>query len=169
MTAVTRQKKALGEELQTSRQELDRLASLLTKIGKEKEELARGKAELAVACTAFESENRQQAEIIAGGDYSIQQSCRRMLIILFCTRRCYSISLLSLEPPAYSIKLSTYLRTSCELITGLRSEKEGLETAVFETQQSMTLLENKKEALESENQEMLLRKEQLNGELQRIR
>ena len=80
LTAVTRQKKALGEELQTSRQELDRLASLLTKIGKEKEELARGKAELAVACTAFESENRQQAEIIAGGDYSIQQSCRRMLI-----------------------------------------------------------------------------------------
>merc|ERR1739838_1168709 len=86
-------------------------------IGKEKEELARSKAELAVACNAFEAENRQLAEIIAG----------------------------------------------------LRSEKEGLETSVFETQQSLTLLENKKESLEAENQEMLLRKEQLNGELQRIR
>ena len=67
-------------------------------------------------------------------------------------------------PPVNGINQST-----CNFVKGLRSEKEGLETAVFETQQSVTLLENKKEALESENQEMLLRKEQLNGELQRIR
>ena len=66
LTAVTRQKKALGEELETSRQEMDRLSSLLAKLGKEKEELARSKAEITVALGAFEAENRQQAEIIAG-------------------------------------------------------------------------------------------------------
>ena len=54
LTAMTRQKKALGEELETSRQEMDRLSSLLTKLGKEKEELARSKAEIAVALGAFE-------------------------------------------------------------------------------------------------------------------
>ena len=40
---------------------------------------------------------------------------------------------------------------------------------MFEIQQNLTQLENKKESLEAENQELLLRKEQLNGELQRIR
>merc|ERR1739838_1246683 len=82
-------------------------------IGKEKEELARSKAELAVACNAFEAENRQLAEIIAG----------------------------------------------------LRSEKEGLETSVFETQQSLTLLENKKESLEAENQKHEREKEALLGKM----
>ena len=51
----------------------------------------------------------------------------------------------------------------------MKSEKESLETALYELQQTATKLEARKEALEAENQELLLAKEALAVDLQRVR
>ena len=46
----------------------------------------------------------------------------------------------------------------------MKSDKDSLETALYETQQLNAQLENRKEQLEGENQELILKKENLNGE-----
>ncbi|XP_069775013.1 rootletin-like isoform X7 [Narcine bancroftii] len=51
----------------------------------------------------------------------------------------------------------------------LRSEKEALETALFDTRQWLTVLETQKEQAEGENQTLLLAKETLQAERSRIR
>ncbi|CAF3320875.1 unnamed protein product [Rotaria socialis] len=53
-------------------------------------------------------------------------------------------------------------------IGALRAEKEALETNLYEAQNIIGQLEVKKGQLEGENQELLLRKEQLQGEIQRL-
>jgi len=50
-----------------------------------------------------------------------------------------------------------------QILAGLKSDKEGLETGLYETQQVNTQLESRKEKLEGENHELLLKKENLNG------
>ena len=52
-------------------------------------------------------------------------------------------------------------RGLAENIASLKSEKESLETALYDLQQTATKLEARKEALEAENQELLLSKEAL--------
>lgn len=60
-------------------------------------------------------------------------------------------------------------RGLAENIASLKSEKESLETALYDLQQTATKLEARKEALEAENQELLLSKEALTVDLQRVR
>lgn len=60
-------------------------------------------------------------------------------------------------------------RQQAELIAGLKGDKENLETALYETQQLAAQLESRKEQLEGENQELLLRKEQLGVDVARVR
>ena len=50
------------------------------------------------------------------------------------------------------------------MIASLKSDKEGLESALYESQQLCAGLESRKEQLEGENQELILRKENLQGE-----
>ena len=49
------------------------------------------------------------------------------------------------------------------MIASLKSDKEGLESALYESQQACVGLEGRKEQLEGENQELILRKEGLQG------
>lgn len=51
------------------------------------------------------------------------------------------------------------------MISSLRSEKDSLESALYETQQSESQLNVRKEQLEGENQELILRKENLQSKL----
>jgi hypothetical protein len=50
------------------------------------------------------------------------------------------------------------------LIAGLNSDKAALEATLYETQQVSTQLELRKQQLEAENQELLVKKENLQGE-----
>lgn len=52
-------------------------------------------------------------------------------------------------------------RQQSEVISSLRSEKDSLESALYESQQSESQLNVRKEQLEGENQELILRKENL--------
>jgi hypothetical protein len=54
-------------------------------------------------------------------------------------------------------------RQQSELISGLRSDKESLETNLYEVQQANAALDTRREQLEGENQELLIRKENLQG------
>ena len=56
-------------------------------------------------------------------------------------------------------------RQQSEVIAALRSDKEGLESSLYESQQLSSQLETRKEQLEGENQELLLKKENLIGKL----
>ena len=60
-------------------------------------------------------------------------------------------------------------RVLAENIASLKSDRESLETALYEAQQTMAKLESRKEALESENQEITLAKEALTVELCRVK
>jgi len=48
-----------------------------------------------------------------------------------------------------------------QVIAGLRSDKNSLETALYEQQQISANMETRKEQLEGENQELILKKESL--------
>ena len=50
-----------------------------------------------------------------------------------------------------------------QLLAGLKSDKNALENSLYETQQVNNQLELRKEQLEAENQELLLKKENLEG------
>jgi cell division protein FtsB len=50
----------------------------------------------------------------------------------------------------------------------LKADKEGLESALYEAQQQVAQLESRKEQLEAENQELLIRKESTQAELNRL-
>lgn len=50
-----------------------------------------------------------------------------------------------------------------KVISALKSEKESLETSLYETQQVNQQLEMRKEQLEGENQELILKRENLKG------
>ena len=52
-------------------------------------------------------------------------------------------------------------RQQSEIISGLKSDKDSLETNLYETQQVNVQLDTRKEQLEGENQELLLKKENL--------
>ena len=56
-------------------------------------------------------------------------------------------------------------RQQSELIAALRMDKEGLEGSLYEAQQNAAQLEVKKNQLELENQELLVRKENLQGRI----
>lgn len=60
-------------------------------------------------------------------------------------------------------------RVLAENIASLKSDKESLETALYETQQTMAKLESRKEALEAENQEITMAKEALTVDLCRVK
>ena len=55
-------------------------------------------------------------------------------------------------------------REQSELIAALKSDKESLETNLYESQQLCAQLDTRKEQLEGENQELLIRKENLQGQ-----
>ncbi len=55
-------------------------------------------------------------------------------------------------------------RQQSEVIASLKSDKDTLETTLYETQQLNAQLENRKEQLEGENQELILKKENLFGQ-----
>jgi hypothetical protein len=55
-----------------------------------------------------------------------------------------------------------------KLIAALRVDKESLETSLYEAQQIIQQLESRKEQLESENQELLIRKESSQAEIARL-
>lgn len=63
---VSRQRKALDEELQRANEDLLRQADSINKLSREKEELTKEKANLVVQITASERENRTLSEEIAG-------------------------------------------------------------------------------------------------------
>ena len=50
------------------------------------------------------------------------------------------------------------------MIAGLKSDKSSLDSALYEQQQVSANLETKKEQLEGENQELILKKEALQSE-----
>ena len=50
-------------------------------------------------------------------------------------------------------------------MASLKSDKDALETTLYEAQQLNAQLETRKEQLEGENQELILKKENLMGEL----
>ena len=54
-------------------------------------------------------------------------------------------------------------RQQSELISALRMDKEGLEGTLYEAQQNVSQLEIRKNQLEVENQDLLVRKENLQG------
>jgi len=54
-------------------------------------------------------------------------------------------------------------RQQSELIAALRMDKEGLEGSLYETQSALGQLEVRKQQLEVENQDLLVRKENLQG------
>jgi hypothetical protein len=56
-------------------------------------------------------------------------------------------------------------RQQSELIAALRMDKEGLEGNLYETANGLAQLEVKKQQLEVENQDLLVRKENLQGKL----
>lgn len=60
-------------------------------------------------------------------------------------------------------------RQQSEVISSLRSEKDSLESALYESQQSEQQLTVRKEQLEGENQELILRKENLQSKLPLLR
>lgn len=60
-------------------------------------------------------------------------------------------------------------RVMAENIASLKSDKESLETALYESQQTLSKLESRKEALENENQEIALAKEALTVDLCRMK
>ncbi len=49
------------------------------------------------------------------------------------------------------------------MIASLKSDKDALETTLYETQQLNAQLETRKDQLEGENQEIILKKENLTG------
>ena len=57
-------------------------------------------------------------------------------------------------------------RQQSEVISSLKADKDSLETALYEAQQLCANLETRKEQLEGENQELILKKEHLNGRYQ---
>lgn len=52
-----------------------------------------------------------------------------------------------------------------QVIAVLQSEKEAMETQLYESQQLINQLEQKKGQLEKDNQELLIKKEHLTGKL----
>lgn len=54
-------------------------------------------------------------------------------------------------------------RQQSEVVASLKSDKDSLETNLYEAQQLCAQLENRKEQLEGENQELILKKENLQG------
>ena len=55
-------------------------------------------------------------------------------------------------------------RMQSDSISGLASEKEALEANLYESQQTVQVLEMRKAQLEGENQELIVRKENLQGQ-----
>jgi len=51
--------------------------------------------------------------------------------------------------------------STLQVIAGLRADKDALETALYEQQQVNSCLETRKEQLEGENQDLLIKKENL--------
>ncbi len=60
-------------------------------------------------------------------------------------------------------------RVLAENIASLKSDRESLETTLYETQQTLAKLESRKEALEAENHEINLAKEALAVDLCRVK
>lgn len=54
-------------------------------------------------------------------------------------------------------------RQQSEIIAAVKADKDALETQLYETQQLNASLESRKEQLEGENQELILKKENLIG------
>ena len=54
-------------------------------------------------------------------------------------------------------------RQHSEVVASLKSDKDALETTLYEAQQLNAQLETRKEQLEGENQELILKKENLMG------
>jgi len=52
---------------------------------------------------------------------------------------------------------------SSQLLAGLKSDKAALEANLYETQQFNSQLEQRREQLEAENQDLILKKEHLQG------
>jgi len=76
LAVVGRQKNALADELTSTRKDLDKHSDAVLRLTKNKEELTKEKAELAVQITACERENRQQGEVHAANLTTKHSACR---------------------------------------------------------------------------------------------
>ena len=52
----------------------------------------------------------------------------------------------------------------CQVLAGLRSEKQSLESSLYETQQLNAQLDSLKQQLECENRQLLVKKDNLQGQ-----
>jgi rootletin len=59
-------------------------------------------------------------------------------------------------------------RNILKINASLKTDKESLESALYEAQQQVAQLEARREQLEAENQELLLRKESTQAEVNRL-
>ena len=64
---------------------------------------------------------------------------------------------------SFNIFSSFLCRQQSEVVASLKSDKDALETTLYEAQQLNAQLETRKEQLEGENQELILKKENLTG------
>lgn len=130
---------SLGSELSLARGEGQRNEVALEEAGRSRAELARDKAALVVQLTASERENTMLSEELAAF---------RCVLWVFVRDResfeCACVCNLSLQP--------------------FRSERESLETSLFEVQQQLVQAESRREQLDTENQNLRVRCETAAGE-----
>ena len=78
---------------------------------------------------------------------------------------------LNKERNNFVVDLSSSERENRKLVehnVSLKADKESLESALYESQQNIAQLEARKEQLEAENQELLIRKENSQAEVNRL-
>lgn len=128
---------SLGSELSLAKVEGQRSVVALEEAGRSQAELVRDKAALVVQLTASEKDNTALSEELAA----------------FRCARVWEAGLLSRHP--------AWVTCGC---WDCRSERESLETSLFEAQQQMVQAESRREQLEAENQILRVRSETAAGE-----
>ena len=154
---TTRQKAAIEEDLSRSQEDNVRLNDFNGKLAKEKEELAKEKANLIVQLTATERENRSLSEEIAGLRFVSLLLNLESLNFFYISK---SILYIFYVSGSFSIE---NLTLKSKFFINQRSDKEALETNLFDSQSNNTTLLAKKEQLEEVNQNALLKNEALQG------
>lgn len=127
---------SLGSELSLAKGEGQRTEVALEEAGRSQAELVRDKAALVVQLTASEKENTVLSEELAAF------RCARVWGVRHFSHR-----------PAW---------VTCG--RACRSERESLETSLFEVQQQLVQAESRREQLEAENQILRVRSETAAGE-----
>lgn len=137
---INRQKNALAEDLLLAKKDIERLTDNNQRLTKEKEELNKERNNFVVDLTAAERDNRTLSEVT----------------LMFFKANTWTQTCIN--------QLFLWLKINATL----KSEKESLESSLYECQQIVAQLEARKEGLEAENQELLLRKENIQAEVNRL-